>query len=134
MDMTTLLNITPTNPNPKIAVFQNCLNEAPVETHAVILQNLKSLFGSMPPKSTLILIDFANYPEVVQLIAKIETHLSTLEGFKLIRSVQMGAIKGTSPFAELPLLLKENLFMGTHGLIPRKYITFTYSVICKGSL
>jgi hypothetical protein len=42
-----------------------------------------------------------------------------------------GIVKGISPFAELPPILKDNLLIGTNGLIPRKYIMFTYSIISK---
>jgi hypothetical protein len=131
MDITSLWTDVTTNEIPKIAVFQNCLNEPNVSKHPTIIQNFKVLFQALPSKSTIIIIDFANYSEVINLIEKIEKDLTPLQGFRLIRSVKAGHINGLSAFSEPPPMIRDNLLTGKSGLIPRKYITFSYSMIYK---
>lgn len=116
---------------PKIVVFQNCLNEVATLQHKQIIDNFRTIFDALPNESTIIIADLVGYSAVFDLIQEIETDLANLPNFSLIHSVASGITSINSPFAIQPQVIKEHLLIGIHGLIPKRYLRFIYSVIYK---
>ena len=121
---------------PKIVVFQNCFNEPREDQHSTLIENLEKLYAKLPPKSTIIIVDLANYPAVKDLIEKIENKVKIISGCKILRAIKDGDIELRSLFADPTQIIKENLLTGVaynieNGLIPRTKIKFTYSMIYK---
>lgn len=121
---------------PHLVVYQNCLNEINVEEHKIVIANLKKLYQSLPKNSLIAIIDFHEYPEVVDLINEIQNNLSNEPNFKLLRDVKNGVINKTSNYRHPTPIIKDNLLTGIpfqvqNGLIPRSKVNFTYSLIKK---
>ena len=131
IDIASIKNVSVEEDTSKIAVFQNCLNESAVGRHSAMSQSIKALFQMLPLKSTLIIIDMANYPKVLTLMKVIENDLKNMQGYKLIQGVKSSITRIVSPFSEPPPIISENLLTRKNGLIPRKYISFAYSIIYK---
>ena len=83
---------------PHLVVYQNCLNEISTEEHIIVIANLLKLYKSLPKNSIIAIIDFHEYPEVVELITEIQNSLSKEEHFKLLRDVNKGVITKISGY------------------------------------
>ncbi len=113
---------------PCLVVYQNCLNEIDLAGYGIIKSNFEKLYNSLPSNSIIAIIDFSEYPAVVDLIKSIKTNLSSKNGFKLLKSdtiIKMPSYQNPTPF------IKENLLTGKTNLIPKKNVSFTYSLIRK---
>ena len=121
---------------PQLVVYQNCLNEINVGEHKIVINNLKKLYQNLPKNSLMAIIDFHEYPEVVDLITQIQNNLSNEPNFKLLRDVKLGVINKTSTYKNPTQIIRENLMTGipfqlANGLIPRSKVNFTYSLMKK---
>ena len=122
--------------SPKLVVYQNCLNEVNTSTYGTIRANFIKLFSNMPSGSLLAIIDFSEYPNVIELIQSIQNDLSEKNGFVLLRDIDNGVIEMRSNYRYPTPIIKENLLTGIpfeiqNGLIPRSKVKFTYSLIEK---
>ena len=116
---------------PHLVVYQNCLNEIDLSDYDTIKSNFTKLYENLPSDSIIAIIDFHEYPDVVNLITEIQTNLSSKNGFKLLRDINYGVINRISTYRNPTPIIKENLLIGINGLIPRSWVKFTYSLIKK---
>jgi len=121
---------------PQLVVYQNCLNEIDLSDYDTIKTNFEKLYDNLPSNSIIAIIDFHEYPDVVNLISSIQANLSSKNGFKLLRDINSGVINKTSSYRNPPPIIRENLMTGIpfevqNGLIPRSTVNFTYSLIRK---
>lgn len=100
-----------------LLVFQNCFNDCPKEKHAILLNNVKTLWQQMPAKSLMVIVDL-NYNGKIALLRQIE---STIEGCggKIVLPVK----DNYAPLKNCALLTGR-LYDGTDGLIAKKSCRF----------
>ena len=56
---------------PQLVVYQNCLNEIDLSDYDTIKSNFEKLYDNLPSNSIIAIIDFHEYPDVVNLISSI---------------------------------------------------------------
>ncbi len=116
---------------PCLVVYQNCLNEIDSTGYDIIKSNFEKLYNNLPSNSIIAIIDLSNYPDVVDLISSIQANLSSKNGFKLLRDIKLGAMHKLSNYKNPTSFIEKNLLTGKNGLIPRRKVKFTYSLIRK---
>jgi molecular chaperone DnaK (HSP70) len=114
-----------------LLVIQNCLNEIAKVDLPSLKTNLKTLFEYLPDDAYLLMSDMTS---VARPIMKV------LEGY-LVDAFEPKFLRTTLSFGSRSLLsvhhrpsaiIAQNLLVGTDGLIPRKNISYDYSILSKG--
>ncbi|MBA3649403.1 MAG: Hsp70 family protein [Chitinophagales bacterium] len=115
-----------------LLVIQNCLNEIAVTNLPALKRNLKLLFEYLPGSSYFLMSDMTSGARTT--IKALEHHLVNLFDPKLIKStLSLSSSRSLISVHHRPSsIIAENLLVGTDGLIPRKNISYDYSMLSKG--
>jgi molecular chaperone DnaK (HSP70) len=115
-----------------LLVIQNCLNEIASTNLPALKTNLKLLFEYLPGTSYLLMSDLTSGARPV---------IKALEKY-LVDNFVPNFIKSTLSFPSSRSLISvhhrpssiiaQNLLVGTDGLIPRKNLSYDYSILSKG--
>ena len=125
-----LINSYTNRHNQKIILFQNCLNEILVEkdSESEFFNILLNISKSLIPGGMMIFIDRAKYKRTLSFLN------ATEEKFReksLVQIFKQNELKYINQWklnkAEIPEILKNNIFTGESGLIASQ----GYDVICK---
>jgi molecular chaperone DnaK (HSP70) len=115
-----------------LLVIQNCLNEIAATELSILKSNLELLVEYLPGGSYFLMSDMTSGARAT--IKALENHLVKVFDPKLIKStLALSSSKSLISVHHRPSsIIAENLLVGTDGLIPRKNITYDYSVLSKG--
>lgn len=102
-------------------IFQNCLNE--LNDQNIALENIKYLSNNINQGSRLIIADLSGYKVARDLKSKIEQNFQKLSYLNIFRPEDNDELKLK---ISLPLILKQNLLIGTGWLIPRSVVRFNF--------
>ena len=102
-------------------VFQNCLNE--LNDRNIAIQNIKYLSENINQESRLIIADLSGYQVVSDIKLKIKRNLQELSYLNIFESKDKEEVRAK---ILLPLTLRQNLLVGTEGLIPRSIVRFNF--------
>jgi molecular chaperone DnaK (HSP70) len=134
-DLTSEADIKKVKPNIEkcdLLVIQNCLNEIASINLPSLKSNIKSLFEYLPSNAYLLMSDMTSVARPT---------MKALEKY-LVDTFTQTILKSTlsSPSSQSLIsvhhrpspIIGQNLLVGTDGLIPRKYISYDYSILSKG--
>ena len=115
-----------------LLVIQNCLNEIATTNLPALKTNLKLLFEYLPVTSYLLMSDLTSGARPV--IKALEKYL--VDDFlpKFIKStLSLPSSRSLISVHHRPSsIIAQNLLVGTNGLIPRKNLSYDYSILSKG--
>lgn len=119
---------------PRIIIFQNCLNEIKAGNHGAVVNNIVEMCNSLSASSYILIIDLSEYSTANNLISEIEKAVAESDG-ELIRGISEGNLKFRSPFPPNEFIRKHLLtgipYELANGLIPRSTINYNFSIIKK---
>jgi molecular chaperone DnaK (HSP70) len=134
-DLTSAVNISESKEiieKSDLLVVQNCLNEIAKIDHSSLKTNVKTLFDFLPGDAYLLMSDMTSVARPI---------MKTLEGYlmdsfspKFLRTTlsSPGSRSLISVHHRPSPIIAQNLLVGTDGLIPRKNISYDYSILSKG--
>ena len=115
-----------------LLVIQNCLNEIATTNLPALKTNLKLLFEYLPGTSYLLMSDLTSGARPV--IKALEKYLVDNFVPKFIKStLSLPSPRSLISVHHKPsAIIAQNLLVGTDGLIPRKNLSYDYSILSKG--
>lgn len=115
-----------------LLVIQNCLNEIATINLPGLKSNSKLLFEYLPVKSYLLISDLTSGARPV--IKALEKYLVDSFFPKFIKStLSLPSSRSLISVHHKPsAIIAQNLLVGTDGLIPRKNLSYDYSILSKG--
>lgn len=115
-----------------LLVIQNCLNEIANTNLPALKTNLKLLFEYLPGTSYLLMSDLTSGARPV--IKALEKYLVDNFVPKFIKStLSLPSSRSLISVHHRPsTIIAQNLLVGTDGLIPRKNLSYDYSILSKG--
>jgi molecular chaperone DnaK (HSP70) len=124
----------PTIAKSDLLVIQNCLNEiASTNLHA-LKNNIEELFDYLPGNAFLLMSDLTSGARPT--IKSLEKHLVDKFAPKFLKTtLSLSSAKSLISVHHKPSpIIAKNLLVGTDGLIPRKNLSYDYSLVSKGSI
>lgn len=109
-----------------IYFMQNCLNH--IYEKGNFIENLKNKIKYSKPKAIFILIDL-NYTNAKKILKELYSEIKNSVKI-LSTNIQSGLTLSYCP-VNMPQLLKEKIFIGDEGLIPKKKTYYYYVVFMK---
>lgn len=118
--------------NCDLLVIQNCLNEIATINLPSLKENVKSLFEYLPGYAYLLISDMTSVARPTMKV--LEKDLVDLFAPKFIKSTLSSPSSQSliSVHHRPSAIIAQNLLVGTDGLIPRKNISYDYSILSKG--
>lgn len=115
-----------------LLVIQNCLNEIATTNLPALKTNLKLLFEYLPGTSYLLMSDLTSGARPI--IKALEKYLVDNFGPQFIKStLSLPSSRSLISVHHKPsAIIAQNLLIGTDGLIPRKNLSYDYSILSKG--
>jgi len=117
-----------------LIVFQNCLNEIPIASIALLKQNIEKIYHLLPPGSSLLLSDLTGgTPAVTSLMQNLEKQIKSLDKLTTLHSIiEHGACQTVQSVHHYPsAIVRQYLLDGQDGLIPRKWLKYNYCFLQK---
>jgi molecular chaperone DnaK (HSP70) len=112
-------------------VIQNCLNEIAKVDLPSLKTNTKTLFGLLPGDAYLLMSDMTSVARPIMKV--LEEYLVDAFSPKFLRSTLSSGSRSLISVHHRPsAIIAQNLLVGTDGLIPRKNISYDYSILSKG--
>ena len=121
--------------NPRICVFQNCLNEFTPTKQNRFIQNVTRLFDSVSGGSIIIFVDL-EYLGTIGLLKSIESRLGKKHNCQILSTVDKDTLVKRTSHTNEPKIILDNLLTDkigqeSSGLLPRRNIRIIYSVFKK---
>lgn len=115
-----------------LLVIQNCLNEIAKIDLPSLNTNVKTLFEYLPAEAYLLMSDMTSVARPIMKI--LEDYLIEAFSPKFLRTTlsSRGSRSLISVHHRPNQVIAQNLLVGTDGLIPRKNISYDYSILSKG--
>ena len=114
-----------------LLVIQNCLNEIAKVDLPSLKTNIKALFEYLPSKAYLLMSDMTSVARPI--MNDLEAYLVSTFAPKFLRSTLSSGSRSLISVHHRPSpIITQNLLVGTDGLIPRKNISYDYSILSKG--
>lgn len=133
-DLTSADNISKSKPiieKSDLLVIQNCLNEIAKVDLPSLKTNTKTLFGLLPGDAYLLMSDMTSVARPIMKV--LEEYLVDAFSPKFLRSTLSSGSRSLISVHHRPsAIIAQNLLVGTDGLIPRKNISYDYSILSKG--
>jgi molecular chaperone DnaK (HSP70) len=112
-------------------VIQNCLNEIAKVDLPSLKTNLKTLFEYLPGDAYLLMSDMTSVARPIMKV--LEDYLVDAFSPKFLRTTLSSGSRSLISVHHRPsAIIAQNLLVGTDGLIPRKNISYDYSILSKG--
>lgn len=133
-DLTSADNIGKSKPiivKSDLLVIQNCLNEIAKVDLPSLKTNTKTLFEYLPGDAYLLMSDMTSVARPIMKV--LEEYLVSAFSPKFLRSTLSSGSRSLISVHHRPsAIIAQNLLVGTDGLIPRKNISYDYSILSKG--
>ena len=133
-DLTSADNISKSKPiieKSDLLVIQNCLNEIAKVDLPSLKTNTKTLFEYLPGDAYLLMSDMTSVARPIMKV--LEEYLVDAFSPKFLRSTLSSGSRSLISVHHRPsAIIAQNLLVGTDGLIPRKNISYDYSILSKG--
>lgn len=133
-DLTSADNISKSKPiieKSDLLVIQNCLNEIAKVDLPSLKTNVKTLFEYLPGGAYLLMSDMTSVARPIMKV--LEEYLVDAFSPKFLRSTLSSGSRSLISVHHRPsAIIAQNLLVGTDGLIPRKNISYDYSILSKG--
>ena len=133
-DLTSADNIGKSKPiivKSDLLVIQNCLNEIAKVDLPSLKTNTKTLFEYLPGDAYLLMSDMTSVARPIMKV--LEEYLVAAFSPKFLRSTLSSGSRSLISVHHRPsAIIAQNLLVGTDGLIPRKNISYDYSILSKG--
>lgn len=133
-DLTSIANISQskvTIEKSDLLVIQNCLNEIAKVNLPSLKTNVKTLFDYLPGDAYLLMSDMTSVARPIMKV--LEGYLVESFSPKFLRSTLSSGSRSLISVHHRPsAIIAQNLLVGTDGLIPRKNISYDYSILSKG--
>lgn len=133
-DLTSLSNISESKPiiaKSDLLVIQNCLNEIAKVDLPSLKTNIKALFEYLPGDAYLLMSDMTSVARPIMKV--LEGYLVAAFSPKFLRTTLSSRSRSLISVHHRPSeIIAQNLLLGTDGLIPRKNISYDYSILSKG--
>ena len=133
-DLTSTANISQSKPiieKSDLLVIQNCLNEIAKVNLPSLKTNVKTLFEFLPGDAYLLMSDMTSVAKPIMNV--LESYLVDTFSPKFLRSTLSSGSRSLISVHHRPsAIIAQNLLVGTDGLIPRKNISYDYSILSKG--
>ncbi|MEP7198119.1 MAG: Hsp70 family protein, partial [Saprospiraceae bacterium] len=115
-----------------LLVIQNCLNEIATSNLLALKNNIKLLFEYMPGNAYLLMSDLTSGARPT--INALEKFLADSFAPKFLKStLSLSSSKSLISVHHRPSpIIAQNLLVGSDGLIPRKNLSYDYSLMSKG--
>jgi molecular chaperone DnaK (HSP70) len=114
-----------------LLVIQNCLNEIAKVDLPSLKTNVNALFEYLPGDAYLLMSDMTSVAKPIMNV--LETFLVGAFSPKFIRTTLSSGSRSLISVHHRPsAIIARNLLVGTDGLIPRKNISYDYSILSKG--
>lgn len=114
-----------------LLVIQNCLNEIAKVNLPSLKTNVKTLFDYLPGDAYLLMSDMTSVARPIMKV--IEGYLVESFSPKFLRSTLSSGSRSLISVHHRPsAIIAQNLLVGTDGLIPRKNISYDFSILSKG--
>lgn len=115
-----------------LLVIQNCLNEIAANNLPSLKANIKLLFEYLPGNAYLLMSDMTSVARPTMKV--LEKHLQDTVDPKFIKTTLSSPSSRSliSVHHRPSTIIAKNLLVGTDGLIPRKNISYDYSILSKG--
>lgn len=115
-----------------LLVIQNCLNEIAKVDLPSLKNNVKTLFEYLPGDAYLLMSDMTSVARPIMKV--LEGYLVDAFSPKFLRTTlsSSGSRSLISVHHRPSPIIAKNLLVGTDGLIPRKNISYDYSILSKG--
>jgi molecular chaperone DnaK (HSP70) len=114
-----------------LLVIQNCLNEIATVDLPSLKTNVNTLFEYLPGNSYLLMSDMTSVARPI--MKALECYLVDAFSPKFLRTTLSSGSKSLISVHHKPsTIIAQNLLVGTDGLIPRKNISYDYSILSKG--
>lgn len=135
-DLTSADNIGKSKPiieKSDLLVIQNCLNEIAKVDLPSLKTNTKTLFEYLPGYAYLLMSDMTSVARPIMKV--LEEYLVNAFSPKFLRSTLSSGSRSLISVHHRPsAIIAQNLLVGTDGLIPRKNISYDYSILSKGAI
>jgi molecular chaperone DnaK (HSP70) len=134
-DLTSEADIKKVKPiieNSDLLVIQNCLNEIAANNLPSLKSNIKTLFEFLPGNAYLLMSDMTSVARPTMKV--LEKYLQDTVAPKFIKTTLSSPSSRSliSVHHRPSPIIAQNLLVGTDGLIPRKNISYDYSIMSKG--
>lgn len=134
-DLTSEADIKKVKPiidNSDLLVIQNCLNEIAANNLPSLKRNIKTLFEFLPGNAYLLMSDMTSVARPTMKV--LEKYLQDTVAPKFIKTTLSSPSSRSliSVHHKPSPIIAQNLLVGTDGLIPRKNISYDYSIMSKG--
>lgn len=133
-DLTSTANISESKPiivKSDLLVIQNCLNEIAKVDLPSLKTNVKTLFEYLPGDAYLLMSDMTSVARPIMKV--LEGYLVDAFLPKFLRTTLSSGSRSLISVHHRPsAIIAQNLLVGTDGLIPRKNISYDYSILSKG--
>lgn len=133
-DLTSIANISQSKAiieKSDLLVIQNCLNEIAKVNLPSLKTNVKTLFDYLPGYAYLLMSDMTSVARPIMKV--LEGYLVESFSPKFLRSTLSSGSRSLISVHHRPsAIIAQNLLVGTDGLIPRKNISYDYSILSKG--
>lgn len=133
-DLTSAANISKSKPiieKSDLLVIQNCLNEIAKVDLPSLKTNTNTLFEYLPGDAYLLMSDMTSVARPIMKV--LEEYLVDAFSPKFLRSTLSSGSRSLISVHHRPsAIIAQNLLVGTDGLIPRKNISYDYSILSKG--
>lgn len=114
-----------------LLVIQNCLNEIAKVNLPSLKTNVNTLFEYLPGDAYLLMSDMTSVAKPIMNV--LENFLVGAFSPKFIRTTLSSDSRSLISVHHRPsAIIAQNLLVGTDGLIPRKNISYDYSILSKG--
>lgn len=133
-DLTLPANISESKPiieKSDLLVIQNCLNEIAKIALPSLKTNVNTLFEYLPGYAYLLMSDMTSVARPIMKV--LEDYLVDAFTPKFLRTTLSSGSRSLISVHHRPsAIITQNLLVGTDGLIPRKNISYDYSILSKG--
>jgi molecular chaperone DnaK (HSP70) len=133
-DLTSLANISQSKAiieKSDLLVIQNCLNEIAKVNLPSLKTNVKTLFDYLPGDAYLLMSDMTSVARPIMKV--LEGYLVESFSPKFLRTTLSSCSRSLISVHHRPsAIIAQNLLVSTDGLIPRKNISYDYSILSKG--
>ena len=133
-DLTLADNISKSKPiieKSDLLVIQNCLNEIAKVDLPSLKTNTKTLFEYLPGYAYLLMSDMTSVARPIMKV--LEGYLVDAFSPKFLKTTLSSVSRSLISVHHRPsAIIAQNLLVGTDGLIPRKNISYDYSILSKG--
>jgi len=115
-----------------LLVIQNCLNEIAMINLPALKNNMKLLFDYLPENSYLLMSDMTSGARPT--MKALEKCLVDSYALKFLKTtLNSPSSRSLISVHHRPSpIIAQNLLVGSDGLIPRKYVSYDYSILSKG--